>query len=53
MGLAMNVSRESGSPVPLAKAAEEIYVEAVKRYPELSRKDFSAVYEYLGSMKSL
>ncbi len=51
MGLATNVSKESGSPVPLAEAAEKIYVEAVERYPELSRKDFSAVYEYLGRMK--
>jgi 3-hydroxyisobutyrate dehydrogenase len=33
--------------VPLADAAEKVYVEAVKRYPELSRKDFSSVYGYL------
>jgi len=51
MGLATNVSRESGSPVPLAEAAEKIYMEAVERYPELSRKDFSAVCEYLGTLK--
>jgi 3-hydroxyisobutyrate dehydrogenase len=47
MGLATNVSRESGSAVPLAEAAEKIYTEAVERYPELSTRDFSAVYEYL------
>lgn len=51
MGLATNVSRESNSPVPLADAAEKIYMEAVEGYPELSRKDFSAVYEYLGTLK--
>jgi 3-hydroxyisobutyrate dehydrogenase len=51
MGLATDVSKESGSPVPLAEAAEKIYIEAVRRYPELSRKDFSAVYEYLEGMK--
>ena len=51
MGLATNVSRELGSPVPLAEAAEKIYMEAVERYSELSRKDFSAVYEYLGTVK--
>lgn len=51
MGLATNVSRESGSAVPLADAAEKVYMEAVERYPELSRKDFSAVYEYLGRVK--
>jgi 3-hydroxyisobutyrate dehydrogenase len=51
MGLATDVSKESGSPVPLAETAENIYIEAVKRYPELSRKDFSGVYEYLEAMK--
>ena len=51
MGLATNVSRESGASVPLAEAAEKIYMEAVERYPEISKKDFSAVYEYLGTVK--
>lgn len=50
MGLATGVSKELGSAVPLAEAAEGIYVEAVKRLPELSRKDFSAVYEYLNRL---
>jgi 3-hydroxyisobutyrate dehydrogenase len=43
----MEISRGSGSRVPLAEAAEGVYVEAVKRYPELSKKDFSSVYRYL------
>jgi len=47
LGLAMEISRGSGSRVPLAEAAERVYVEAVKRYPELSKKDFSSVYRYL------
>jgi len=51
MGLATDVSKGSGSPVPLAEAAEKIYIEAVRQYPELSRKDFSAVYGYLEAMK--
>jgi len=51
MGLATNVSRESGSRVPLGEAAEMIYMEAVERYPELSRKDFSAVYARSGHSK--
>jgi 3-hydroxyisobutyrate dehydrogenase len=47
MGLATDVSKHSGSPVPLAEAAQNIYIQAVNRHPELSTKDFSAVYEYL------
>ncbi|KAH9998133.1 NAD binding domain of 6-phosphogluconate dehydrogenase-domain-containing protein [Russula compacta] len=46
LGLATDVSKASGSPLPLGEAAERIYVEAVKRYPDLSRKDFSSVYRY-------
>jgi 3-hydroxyisobutyrate dehydrogenase len=37
--------------VPLGEAAEKVYVDAVKRYPELSRKDFSSVYRYLEKEK--
>jgi hypothetical protein len=49
LGLATEVSKGLGSPVPLGEAAERIYVEAVKREGELARKDFSSVYEYLCS----
>ncbi|KAH9001466.1 3-hydroxyisobutyrate dehydrogenase [Lactarius akahatsu] len=48
LGLATEVSKLSGSPVPLGEAAEGIYADAVERYPELSKKDFSSVYRYLG-----
>jgi len=47
LGLATNVSKEMGSPVPLGEAAEKIYMDAVKRYPELLMRDFSSVYRYL------
>lgn len=47
MGLARNGSRATGSPLPLAEAAEQIYADAVERHPELIRKDFSSVYMYL------
>lgn len=47
LGLATEVSKSSGSPVPLGEAAESIYADAVKRYPELLKKDFSSVYRYL------
>ncbi|KAH9079217.1 3-hydroxyisobutyrate dehydrogenase [Lactarius deliciosus] len=50
LGLATEVSKSSGSPVPLGEAAEGIYADAVKRYPELSKKDFSSVYRYLGEV---
>ncbi|KAI0256492.1 NAD binding domain of 6-phosphogluconate dehydrogenase-domain-containing protein [Lactifluus subvellereus] len=52
LGLATNVSKASGSPVPLAEAAEKMYEDSVKRYPELSKRDFSSIYRYLeGAMK--
>jgi 3-hydroxyisobutyrate dehydrogenase len=49
MGLATEVSKGLGSPMPLGEAAEKIYIEAVKGEPERARKDFSSVYEYLCS----
>ncbi|KAI0064704.1 3-hydroxyisobutyrate dehydrogenase [Artomyces pyxidatus] len=47
MGLATDVSQASGSPLPLAEAAGRIYQDAVRLHPELGKKDFSSVYQYL------
>lgn len=47
MGLATEVASLSGSPLPLGGAAETIYEDVLKRQPELGRKDFSSVYQYL------
>ncbi|KAI0306759.1 NAD binding domain of 6-phosphogluconate dehydrogenase-domain-containing protein [Multifurca ochricompacta] len=47
LGLATNVLKASGSSMPLAEGAEDIYADAVKRHPELSNKDFSSIYRYL------
>ncbi|THH10994.1 hypothetical protein EW146_g8199 [Bondarzewia mesenterica] len=47
MRLATGVSSATGSPLPLAEAAERIYADVVKQQPELAKKDFSAVYSYL------
>jgi 3-hydroxyisobutyrate dehydrogenase len=47
MGLATDMGVRSGSPLPLAGAAESIYTEVVKRQPDLARKDFSSVYLFL------
>jgi len=47
MGLATHVANLSGSPLPLGEAAERIYEDVLKRQPELARKDFSSVYQYL------
>jgi 3-hydroxyisobutyrate dehydrogenase len=47
MGLATDIASASGSPLPLGEAAECIYEEVLKRQPELARKDFSSVYQYL------
>lgn len=53
MGLATDAAKGLGSPVPLAEAAERIYIEAVKGEPELAKKDFSAVYESLLALNRL
>jgi 3-hydroxyisobutyrate dehydrogenase len=47
MGLATGVANQSGSPLPLGEAAENIYAQAIKQQPVLARKDFSAVYRFL------
>lgn len=36
--------------MPLGAAARGIYEEAVENAPELIRKDFSSVYQYLENM---
>lgn len=47
MGLATDVASQSNSPLPLGQAAESIYTDMLKQQPELARKDFSSVYQYL------
>lgn len=47
MGLATQIGFLSGSPLPLAGAAEHIYASVVKEFPELASRDFSSVYKYL------
>jgi 3-hydroxyisobutyrate dehydrogenase len=47
MGLATEIGTSSGSPLPLAEAAENIYAEMLKQHPDLGRKDFSSVYLFL------
>jgi 3-hydroxyisobutyrate dehydrogenase len=47
MGLATDIGTSSGSPLPLAEAAESVYAEMLKQHPDLGRKDFSSVYLFL------
>ncbi|KZT26500.1 hypothetical protein NEOLEDRAFT_1155616 [Neolentinus lepideus HHB14362 ss-1] len=47
MGLATNVAKTMGSPVPLGGAAEKLYAHVLAEDPQLIRKDFSSVYRYL------
>jgi 3-hydroxyisobutyrate dehydrogenase len=47
MGLASDIAAKSETPLPLGEAAEKIYADAIKEQPDLARKDFSSVYEYL------
>ncbi|KAG6869070.1 hypothetical protein C0993_003390 [Termitomyces sp. T159_Od127] len=47
MGLAKDIAKQKGSPIPLGEAAEELYGRVIKEQPDLARKDFSSVYRYL------
>ncbi|TFK67904.1 3-hydroxyisobutyrate dehydrogenase, partial [Pluteus cervinus] len=52
MGLATNSATSTGTPLPLGRAAEAFYKEAIEQQPELARKDFSSVYRYLQSRQT-
>lgn len=47
MGLATEIGDALGSPLPLGEAAEGIYADVIEQEPELARRDFSSVYQYL------
>ncbi|KAI0797841.1 3-hydroxyisobutyrate dehydrogenase [Abortiporus biennis] len=47
MGLATAAGESVGAPLPMGKAAEQIYGKMVEEDAELARKDFSSVYRYL------
>ena len=47
MGLASDVARQRESPLPLGEAAKEIYAKIIQQRPDLAKKDFSSVYQYL------
>lgn len=47
MGLATDIASQFESPLPLGEAAESIYAQVIEQHPDLARKDFSSVYEYL------
>ena len=47
MGLAANSATLAATPMPLGETALRMYDEVVEKRPDLARKDFSSVYEYL------
>lgn len=47
MGLATRIRSSTGAPLPLGEAAKSLYVEVLKRHPELGKKDFSSVFMFL------
>ena len=47
MGLATEVADKQASPLPLGKAAREIYERAIQGKGDLGKKDFSSVYLHL------
>lgn len=47
MGLATQIGVSTGTPLPLANAAEHIYAGVVQHHKDLATKDFSSVYKYL------
>lgn len=50
MGLAASIGKASDSALPLGGAAKGIYEEAIRRQPELAKKDFSSVYVHLKNL---
>lgn len=53
MRLATELAKKHGSPLPLGEAAESLYADALETDPELARKDFSSVYQFLAQRASL
>lgn len=49
MKLATDIAAQTGSPLPLGEAAQGLYERAIEQQPELSKKDFSSVYRFLGT----
>lgn len=47
MKLATELGKKFGSPLPLTEAAEELYAAALSSKPELAKKDFSSIYQFL------
>ena len=44
MGLATDVGKAFGVPLPMAEAAKKVYSGAVEQRPDLAQKDFSSVF---------
>jgi 3-hydroxyisobutyrate dehydrogenase-like beta-hydroxyacid dehydrogenase len=49
MRLAIELANGNDSPLPLGKASEHIYADALEKQPKYARKDFSSMYDYLRS----
>ncbi|TDL27253.1 3-hydroxyisobutyrate dehydrogenase [Rickenella mellea] len=47
MGLATDSANAAGTPLPLGQMAQNIYEKVIREKPDLARKDFSSVYQYL------
>jgi len=50
MGLATEIASAVGTALPLGRVAEALYAKAIEDEPEFAKKDFSAVYQYLGKL---
>lgn len=51
MGLATDIAKGFKTPLLLGEKAENIYAQVVKEQPELARKDFSSVYQFLKTIR--
>ena len=51
MALATDAGKQTGTPLPMGEAAEEFYADTIEKEPELARRDFSVVYEYLRGLQ--
>lgn len=48
LGLALDAAKDVGAPVPLGSASHALYQTLCQQEGELSKKDFSVVYKFLG-----
>jgi len=52
LGLVLEAARDVSAPIPLGSAAHALYQTMCQSNPNLSKKDFSVIFKYLGAGKT-